>query len=113
MVGVRRRAPILSLVVLRAQAFYLPGVAPKEYEENDTVELKVNKLTSAKTQLPYDFYRLPHCEPDAGIKRTAENLGEILVGDSIENSKYDIKMLKNETCKVLCQRKLNEQQKGN
>jgi len=30
----------------------------------------------------------------------------------IENSKYDIKMLKNETCKFLCQRKLDEAQKG-
>merc|ERR1719277_2948190 len=79
-----------------AVALYLPGMSPKQYNPGDRVELKVNKLTSVKTQLPYGYYVLPYCKPDT-IQDSAENLGEILVGDLIENSPYEIFMLKNVT----------------
>ena len=49
--------------------------------------MKVNKLTSTKTQLPYSYYSLPFCKPDT-IVDSAENLGEVLRGDRIENSPY-------------------------
>ena len=29
------------------------------------VDMKVNKLTSIKTQLPYEYYALPFCQPTA------------------------------------------------
>ena len=45
----------------------------------------MNKLTSIKTQLSYTYYSLPFCKPDA-IVDSAENLGEVLRGDRIENS---------------------------
>lgn len=84
-----------------ARAFYLPGVAPIEYQEGGQVDLKVNKLTSVKTQLPYGYYTLPFCKPPQ-VQDSVENLGEILAGDLIENSPYDIKMLINVSCKALC-----------
>ena len=40
----------LALLLGAARAFYLPGVAPREYGTGERVELKVNKLTSTKTQ---------------------------------------------------------------
>lgn len=49
--------------------------------------MKANKLTSIKTQLPYSYYSLPYCKPDK-IVDSAENLGEVLRGDRIENSPY-------------------------
>ena len=91
-----------ALLVLPA-AFYLPGVAPREYLDQQPVDLKVNKLTSTKTQLPYEFYSLPFCQP-ALVKDTAENLGEVMRGDKIVNSDYDIKMNTEESCKVLCKK---------
>lgn len=51
--------------------------------------VKVNKLTSIKTQLPYSFYSLPFCRPKK-ILDSAENLGEVLRGDRIENSPYEV-----------------------
>ena len=49
------------------------------------------KLTSVKTQLPYRFYDLPYCEPDPeDAKHTPENLGEILRGDRIVNTPYEV-----------------------
>lgn len=54
--------------------------------------IKVNKLTSTKTQLPYEYYSLPFCKPDR-IINMAENLGEVLRGDRIENSPYKVSPL--------------------
>jgi len=48
----------------------------------------VNKLTSIKTQLPYEYYSMPYCRPEK-IMPSAENLGEVLRGDRIENSPYE------------------------
>jgi len=92
-------------------AFYLPGVAPTEYHEGSRVDLKVNKLTSVKTQLPYRNYVLPYCLPTE-LHASAENLGEILLGDVIENSLYDVRMNVNSSCSFLCERKLGTDEKG-
>mmetsp|Transcript_135274 Transcript_135274/g.201175 ORF Transcript_135274/g.201175 Transcript_135274/m.201175 type:complete len:626 (+) Transcript_135274:22-1899(+) len=92
---------ILLVVCSVAHAFYLPGVAPKEYVDGELVPLKVNKLVSAKTQLPYPYYSLPFCQPDT-VKDMAENLGEILMGDKIENSPYILEAGIPAPCKVLC-----------
>jgi len=92
---------VLLWLVHVAYGFYLPGVAPVEFQDGQPVELKVNKLTSVHTQLPYKYYYLPFCKPDKIIDKV-ENLGEILRGDKIENSLYEIFARKDETCKVLC-----------
>lgn len=52
----------------------------------------MNKLTSTKTQLPYSYYSLPYCRPDQ-IVDSAENLGEVLRGDRIENSPYVVSFI--------------------
>ena len=93
----------LCLCLGPAQGFYLPGVAPQDYAkachcveyacialymlgfsrtdrtlclalQGDKVVLKVNKLTSTKTQLPYEYYSMPYCRPEK-IMPSAENLG--------------------------------------
>jgi hypothetical protein len=53
--------------------------------------LKMNKLSSSKTQLPYEYYSLPYCRPD-NIVSSAENLGEVLRGDRIVNSRYQVRV---------------------
>ena len=35
------------------------------------------------------YYYLPYCEPD-NVKESVENLGEILAGDVIETSSYEV-----------------------
>lgn len=109
---------ILVLVVLTAlvsfnlvRCFYVPGVAPQDFNRGDIVEVKAVKLTSTKTQLPYEYYNLPiHCKP-SNVKYKSENLGEILRGDRIASTAYEVKMDTNEKCKVICQDiKLNVEQ---
>ena len=41
----------LLLLLPCACAFYLPGVAPREYQDGERVDVKVNKLTSTVTQV--------------------------------------------------------------
>jgi len=84
-----------------ACAQYLPGVAPTDYEEEDEVELRVNKLTSTKTQLPHDYYYAPFCKPDV-VKPQPLNLGEVLMGETIYNSAFNIKMNVPQKCQLLC-----------
>jgi len=60
--------------------------------QGDTLQVKVNKLSSTKTQLPYTYYSLPYCHPEK-ILDSAENLGEVLRGDRIENSRYAVSFI--------------------
>eukprot|EP00546_Thalassionema_frauenfeldii_P016584 CAMPEP_0178901666 /NCGR_PEP_ID=MMETSP0786-20121207/4162_1 /TAXON_ID=186022 /ORGANISM="Thalassionema frauenfeldii, Strain CCMP 1798" /LENGTH=551 /DNA_ID=CAMNT_0020572819 /DNA_START=12 /DNA_END=1664 /DNA_ORIENTATION=- len=85
-----------------AHGFYLPGVNPKSFAEGDVVKLKVNKMTSPKTLLPVDYYKLPFCQPENGPKMDNENLGEFLAGDRIETSPYRLQMKKDMFCEQLC-----------
>jgi hypothetical protein len=57
--------------------------------QDDVITLKVNKLSSTKAQLPFEYYSLPYCRPPQIIS-SAENLGEVLRGDRIENSLYQV-----------------------
>lgn len=43
--------------------------------ETDLLVLQAVKLTSSRTQLPYEYYSLPFCKPDAVFYK-GENLGE-------------------------------------
>ena len=73
----------------------------KTLQQGDPIPLKVNKLASVKTQLPFDFYSLPFCRPEK-IVPSAENLGEVLRGDRIKNSAYEVAFKVDQACKVLC-----------
>ncbi|MBN8157104.1 transmembrane 9 family protein, partial [Vibrio vulnificus] len=67
------------------------------YSTGGEIYVKVNSLTSIETELPFNYYSLPYCKPIGGIKKSAENLGELLMGDQIDNSPYRFRMNKNES----------------
>ncbi|XP_023766041.1 transmembrane 9 superfamily member 12 [Lactuca sativa] len=77
--------------------FYLPGSYMHTYSTRDEIFAKVNSLTSIETELPFSYYSLPYCTPPGGIKKSAENLGELLMGDQIDNSPYRFRMNINES----------------
>ncbi|KAK8289876.1 hypothetical protein V6Z11_D07G219600 [Gossypium hirsutum] len=102
---------VFLLVVLFAHSchgFYLPGSYMHTYSTSDTIVAKVNSLTSIETELPFSYYSLPYCKPLGGIKKSAENLGELLMGDQIDNSPYRFKMNVNESLYVCTTSPLNE-----
>lgn len=67
------------------------------YTTGEEITVKVNSLTSIETELPFSYYSLPYCHPQGGIKKSAENLGELLMGDQIDNSPYRFKMNVNQS----------------
>lgn len=82
--------------------FYLPGSYMHPYGDGDSISVKVNSLTSIDTELPFGYYTLPFCQPEQGVKQVTENLGELLMGDRIENSPYIFKMNVNQSSLMLC-----------
>uniref|UniRef100_A0A8C9EP67 Transmembrane 9 superfamily member n=1 Tax=Pavo cristatus TaxID=9049 RepID=A0A8C9EP67_PAVCR len=98
----RLRYLLLLLLWLHGTgSFYVPGVAPINFHWNDPVEIKAVKLTSSRTQLPYEYYSLPFCQPTE-ITYKAENLGEVLRGDRIVNTPFQVFMNVEKKCEVLC-----------
>ncbi|RVW46242.1 Transmembrane 9 superfamily member 12 [Vitis vinifera] len=102
---------VLFLVFLFAhecRGFYLPGSYMNTYSTGEPILAKVNSLTSIETELPFSYYSLPYCKPAGGIKKSAENLGELLMGDQIDNSPYRFRMNVNETIYLCTTSPLNE-----
>ncbi|OBA19053.1 endosomal P24A protein precursor [Metschnikowia bicuspidata var. bicuspidata NRRL YB-4993] len=111
---------ILSLLLWTGlvSAFYLPGVAPTNYAEGDSIKLFVNHLTpssnhmasfkskgkSKVTVYSYDYYypKFKFCKPKDGPKKQLESLGAIIFGDRIFDSPFEINMLKEVNCQALC-----------
>ena len=48
---------LFALHAAAGDAFYLPGVAPHSFQRGEKVELKVNKLTSSRTQVTHLYQR--------------------------------------------------------
>ncbi len=61
-----------------ADAFYVPGVHPVDFVEDQLVSPKVGRVSSVRKHLPYDYYDLPHCSPQDGVKNFNANIGEVL-----------------------------------
>lgn len=92
------------------KSFYVPGVAPHEFKKGEPMDIQAVKMTSVKTQIPYDYYSLPFCEPKEK-HYVPENLGEILRGDRIVNTGYVVHMNTPTPCEVLCgKRKITKEQ---
>lgn len=104
-------ALVVSGMVQNSSAFYLPGVTPQSFSKGDPIKVKVNSLTSVKTLLPIDYYKLPFCKPPLAegqkkIKLDHENLGEFLTGDRIEPSPYVLRMQEDMFCEIVCSVKI-------
>jgi len=88
-------------------SFYVPGSLPNTYTNGQQIPVKVNKLTSVHTLLPYDHYSLPFCSP-TNVINYATNLGEVLVGDRVRNSLYEINGGLDVSCRILCFAEYNQ-----
>ncbi|KXT09699.1 hypothetical protein AC579_8949 [Pseudocercospora musae] len=115
------RAPTLWALLLFAlqstHAFYIPGYSVKSYAEGEAIPLFVNKIYSDNTQFQYAYSELPFVCPPSGRTRTgglisgsnvALNLGEVLRGDRIMLSDYELEMGKDEEARYLCSHKVDK-----
>ena len=82
----------------------LPLYPPLSIGAGAPVPLKVNALSSVETHLPYEYYKLPFCKP-VKVTDYRENLGELLTGNKLENSAYELNVGVETRCRVLCTKK--------
>ncbi|KAK4503380.1 hypothetical protein PRZ48_004295 [Zasmidium cellare] len=109
---------ILLLCLQLAQAFYIPGWSIKSYAEGERIPLFVNKVYSDNTQIQYAYSELPFVCPSSGRhhpgtglisgSNVALNLGEVLRGDRITVSDYELEMGKDEEARYLCSQKVDK-----
>lgn len=79
-----------------------------KYSKGDHVEIYVNKVGPYwNPQETYHYYTLPVCRPDK-IEHRSLTLGEVLDGDRMAKSMYNIKFKENEENKQLCTATLNQ-----
>ena len=71
------------------------------HKGGEQLNIQVGSITSIKSLLPYSYYRLGICKPNP-LEKEEDTLGEILSGEVIYKTNYEIYMNKNEYCKVLC-----------
>ncbi|KAI9887311.1 MAG: hypothetical protein M1823_000905 [Watsoniomyces obsoletus] len=99
------------------QSFYIPGWSIKSYKDKAPIPLYVNKVYSDNTQLQYAYYDLPFVCPPSGRRHADSslvsghsislNLGEVLRGDRIRNSDYELSMGTDQECRFLCRHEVD------
>ncbi|KAE8385990.1 hypothetical protein BDV23DRAFT_163989 [Aspergillus alliaceus] len=107
-----RQWALWLLFISYSCAFYVPGYSIKRYNDDEAIPLLVNKIFSDNTQLQYAYYDLPFVCPPSGRMHGGSpfgsgqsislNLGEILRGDRIMTSDFELQMGKNVECQALC-----------
>ncbi|KAJ5344491.1 Sodium:alanine symporter [Penicillium brevicompactum] len=105
------------LLVSCVSAFYIPGYSVSRYNDNDPIPLLVNKIFSDNTQLQYAYFDLPFVCPPSGKTHGGSpfgsgqsislNLGEVLRGDRIMTSDFELAMGKDVECQTLCTREVS------
>ncbi|KAK7597854.1 hypothetical protein V9T40_010079 [Parthenolecanium corni] len=92
--------------------FYLPGLAPVNYcrktESVDpkkscrsTVPLFVNRLNTEELIAPFEYHQFDFCLGDEKSS-PVENLGQVIFGERIRPSPYEIEFLQDKKCAKVC-----------
>ncbi|CAH8432679.1 unnamed protein product [Heterobilharzia americana] len=100
----------LILHVTLIKAWYLPGISPINYcqapADSDNycksrITVYVNKLTSKKSFISFRYDTFDFCSLSSEPS-PVENIGQVVFGERLLPSSYEINFNKEETCKVLC-----------
>lgn len=80
------------------------------YNVGDQVPLSANKVGPLNNPSEtYEYFDLPFCPPDKLIRRR-ESLGEVINGDHLTNTRYDIKFRENKVAEIVCTKTLGREE---
>lgn len=68
------------------------------------VKLFVNRLNTEESVIPYEYNYFDFCVTDDDSKAPVENLGQVVFGERIRASPYNIEFMKNVTCTEVCKK---------
>jgi transmembrane 9 superfamily protein 2/4 len=84
-----------------------PGVSPETYNIDEEVLMYTDLVNSKKTQVPFEFYKLPGCAVPKMTplrkRRQRKNLGARLQGLELKPAPYIMKVKEDYSCKPMCQ----------
>lgn len=88
----------------------LPGLVANDFASGETLNIFASKMVSQQNRLPYDFYALPFCRPspekEEAARRSKDSrrlgLGEILQGERARLTAYQVNVMQEIDCQVLC-----------
>jgi hypothetical protein len=103
---------IIFLSLFTALGFSVHRAAASQYDHRydvgDHVPFFVNKVGPLNNPSEtYQYYDLPFCHPDKVVYKK-ESFGEILNGDRLANSLFDLKFRVEKIGEILCQKKLKK-----
>jgi transmembrane 9 superfamily protein 2/4 len=125
---------VFASVLWLGNSFYLPGMAPTQYctaterkqaqlSEKDCpnkISLYVNALDSEESVLPYEYRKFDFCQYSGALSSPTENLGQVVFGERIRPSPYNLTFNTVVRCQEVCsksytkdnEKKLNFLQRG-
>jgi len=84
-----------------------PGVSPDVYPTGEEVMMYTDLVNSKKTQVPFEFYKLPGCAMPTMTtnrkRRQRKNLGARLQGVELKPAPYTMRVQESYSCTPLCQ----------
>ncbi|CAH2038582.1 unnamed protein product [Thlaspi arvense] len=97
---------LLTVQVLLALTFWIGSGSSSRYNAGDHVPFFVNKVGPLHNPSEtYQYYDLPFCRPEPVIEKK-ETLGEVLNGDRLMSSLYELKCGEDKTHVTLCHKRL-------
>lgn len=86
---------VAVISIFKDTVIIVPGFHPTELKAGDSLRVTVNKITSQYTQVPFAWHDVPGvCKPSKQQRvKIHENLGEVLMGDRMEQSLYSVRAL--------------------
>ncbi|XRB23606.1 transmembrane 9 superfamily member [Pseudoscourfieldia marina] len=91
----------------------LLGESEHTYKVHEAVPLYANKVGPfPNPSETYQYFDLPFCQPSKGVEHKTEDLGEVLEGDRLVNSAYDVSFRVDKESEALCSKTLNEKDLG-
>ncbi|QIW97006.1 hypothetical protein AMS68_002524 [Peltaster fructicola] len=109
-------AALVLLCLRLTSAFYIPGWSIRSWSDGEAVPLFVNKAYSDHSEIQYAYAELPFVCDFKGRQHglgfisgnhVALNIGEVLNGDRIIVSDYDIEMGKDDEAHYLCSKEID------
>lgn len=101
---------VLILLIHHACGSLLPGLAANDFASGETLNIFASKMVSQQNRLPYDFYSLPFCRPSQEREDAAQRskdsrrlgLGQILQGERARLTAYQVNVMQQVDCQLLC-----------
>eukprot|EP01064_Diplonema_japonicum_P033076 TRINITY_DN6438_c0_g1_i1.p1 TRINITY_DN6438_c0_g1~~TRINITY_DN6438_c0_g1_i1.p1 ORF type:complete len:638 (+),score=88.02 TRINITY_DN6438_c0_g1_i1:57-1970(+) len=91
-------ALVLMLSCVWGGEGYVTLTQEKDLKVGENAMIFVNSMRSLSEAVPLDFYSLKYPKPKEVFQDPGENLGQLLMGDKLQNSKYVFKVNQNTTC---------------